>query len=90
MSSPDIYGFILYKGRVSYSHSECKLKRLITDDGGEYTSMEFARFCNEEGIEHEVIAPYTPLHNGIAGRKNRSILNIARSMLKANEMTKRF
>lgn len=39
--------------------SGCKLKKLRTDGGGEYT-REFARFCNEEGIEHEFITPYKP------------------------------
>ena len=66
------------------------MKKLRTDGGGEYTSFEFVKFCNEEGIEHEIIAPYTPQHNGIAERKNRSILNMTRSMLKAKEVPKRF
>lgn len=50
--------------------SGCKLKKLRTDGGGEYTSREFARFCNEESIKHEGVAPYTTKHNGIARRKN--------------------
>ena len=40
--------------------SGCKLKKLRTDGGGEYMSAEFAKFCNEEGIKHEIIVPYTP------------------------------
>lgn len=66
------------------------MKKLRTDGGGEYTSREFARFYNEDGIKHEFIAPYTPQHNGIAERKNRSILNMTRSILKAKAMPKRF
>jgi hypothetical protein len=46
--------------------SGCKLKVLRTDGGGEYTSREFGAFCEQEGIIHEVVAPYTPQHNGIA------------------------
>lgn len=68
----------------------CKLKKLRTDGGDEYTSREFARFCIDEGIEHEVILPYTPQHNGIAERRNISLLNMTRSMLKAKEVPKRF
>lgn len=30
--------------------SEYKLKKLRNDGGGEYTSREFARFCNKESI----------------------------------------
>lgn len=70
--------------------SKCKFKRLRNDSGGEYTFMKFARFCNEEGIKHEVIAPYTPQHNGIFERKHKNILNTTRIMLKAKEMPKRF
>lgn len=53
--------------------SGCKLKKLRTNDGDEYTSRKFARFFNEEGIKHEVMAPYAPQHNGILERKNQSI-----------------
>ncbi|KAK2421428.1 E3 ubiquitin-protein ligase SPL2 [Trifolium repens] len=37
--------------------SDCSVKKLRTDGGGEYTSLEFAKFCEEEGIVHEVTAP---------------------------------
>lgn len=65
-------------------------KRLRNDGRDEYTSVEFAQFCDEEGIEHEVIAPYTPQHNGIAERNNRSILSMDRSMVKEKNMPKHF
>ncbi|GAU22886.1 hypothetical protein TSUD_376970 [Trifolium subterraneum] len=70
--------------------SECSIKKLRTDGGGEYVSNEFAKFCEQEGIIHEITAPYTPQHNGIAERKNRSIMNMARSMLKGKGMPNRF
>ncbi|GAU44417.1 hypothetical protein TSUD_100640 [Trifolium subterraneum] len=70
--------------------SGCDLKKLRTDGGGEYTSLEFAKFCEDEGIVHEITAPYTPQHNGVAERKNRSIMNMARSMLKGKNMPHRF
>jgi hypothetical protein len=63
---------------------------LRTDGGGEYTSTEFENYCKEKGIIHEVTAPYTPQHNGLAERRNRSILNIARSMVKQKQRPKRF
>lgn len=56
--------FKKFKLHVEKQHGY-KLKKLKTNGGGEYTSREFARSYNEEGIEHEVIAPYTPRHNGI-------------------------
>jgi len=40
--------------------SELKLKILRTDGEGKYNSKEFKEFYEAKGIEHEVIAPYTP------------------------------
>ena len=56
---------------------ESKLKVLRSDGGGEYMSNEFKSYCTKEGIELEVIAPYTPQHNGTVERENRTILNMA-------------
>ena len=54
-----------------------KLKILRTDGGGEYNSAEFQKFCEENGIEHEVTAPYTSQHNGLAERRNRTLLDMS-------------
>ena len=62
--------------------SELKLKILRTNEGDEYNSKEFKEFCEAKGIEHEVIAPYTPQHKGLAERTNRTLLDMARCMLK--------
>lgn len=58
--------------------------------GGEYTSREFAKFCEEQGILHEITAPYTPQHNGLAERRNRSLVEMARSMLKQKHLPSSF
>jgi transposase InsO family protein len=70
--------------------SEKSIKILRTDRGGEYTSKEFEVFCVNEGIVHEVTAPYTPQHNGLAERRNRAILDMTRSMLKQKKMPHKF
>ena len=36
------------------------------------------------------MVPYSPQQNGVAERKNRSILNMARCMLKAKHLPKEF
>ena len=38
-----------------------KLKCLRTDNGGEYTSAEFKKFCEILGIKRELTVPYSPL-----------------------------
>jgi hypothetical protein len=38
-------------------------------------------YLEEEGVKHEFSAPYTPLQNGVVERKNRMLIDIARTML---------
>jgi hypothetical protein len=37
-----------------------KLKVLHTEQGGEFTSVEFRQYCVERGVEHQLIAPLFP------------------------------
>ena len=66
------------------------LKSIRSDRGGEFTSKKFEAFCEEQGIRHSLTTPYSPQQNGVAERKNRTILNMARSMLKQKQMPKTF
>ena len=50
-----------------------KMKCLRTNNGGEFKSKEFVKFCRERGIQREYTAPYSPEQNGIAERMNRTI-----------------
>ena len=63
--------------------NECgrNLIRLRTDNGGEYTSREFQEYLKDQGIHHEMTVPYAPQQNGVAERKNRTLVEAARSML---------
>jgi transposase InsO family protein len=58
-----------------------KIKVLRSDNGGEYTSTEFAYFYTHQGIRRKLTVPYNPQQNGVAERKNRAIVGVARSML---------
>ena len=66
------------------------VKVLRTDRGGEFTSNEFHVFCDEHGINKQLTAPYTPEQNGVAERKNRTVVEMARSMLKQKGMPDSF
>ena len=67
-----------------------KLKVLRTDGGGEYVSKHFDMLREKEGIIHEVVPPYTPQQNGTIERKNRTIMNMVRSILKGKILPKEF
>lgn len=70
--------------------SECILKVLRSDRGGEYLSKEFTEFCEGHGVRRELSAPYTPQQNGVAERKNRSVIETARSMLRSKGLPNNF
>ena len=37
-----------------------QLRVLRTDNGSEFTSMEFAEYCPDEGAQRHLTAPYSP------------------------------
>ncbi|GAU16044.1 hypothetical protein TSUD_339150 [Trifolium subterraneum] len=66
------------------------IKCLRTDRGGEFTSNSFNEFCSEHGIKRQLTAAYTPQQNGVSERKNRTLMNMVRSMLSGRCVPKRF
>ena len=63
------------------NHTEKKIKTFQSDNGG-----EFKELCRESGIKRELITPYNPQQNGIAERKNRTIMEAARAMLHDHDL----
>ncbi|CAL9006850.1 unnamed protein product [Prunus brigantina] len=58
-----------------------KIKSLRSDRGGEFLSGEFNKFCEESGIQRQLTMAYSPQQNGVAERKNRTVVEMAKSML---------
>lgn len=58
-----------------------KLKILRSDNGGEYLSKDFQEYLRVRGIQHQKTSPYTPEQNGVAERMNRTLIEMARTML---------
>ena len=61
--------------------SEKKIKTLWSDNGGEYTSKEFEAFCKYARIKRELTTPYNTQQNGVAERKNRTIMEAVKTMI---------
>jgi len=60
--------------------------RMISDRGSCYTSKDFERFCNENGILHTLNSTSHPRANGMVERTNRTILStITTTMEKINQ-----
>ncbi|KAL0283839.1 UNVERIFIED_CONTAM: Retrovirus-related Pol polyprotein from transposon TNT 1-94 [Sesamum angustifolium] len=66
------------------------IKVLRSDRGKEYNNSEFDKFCEEEGIEHQTTVSYNPQQNGVSERKNRTVMEMARSMLQEKNLPKAF
>ncbi|GKA41572.1 retrovirus-related pol polyprotein from transposon TNT 1-94, partial [Tanacetum coccineum] len=52
------------------------MKSMRSDRGEELLSKEFNKFCEDNGIQIFLTAPYSPQQNGVVERKNRTILNM--------------
>jgi transposase InsO family protein len=61
--------------------SERKIKKLRSDNGGEYTLNEFRSFCRDVRIKRELTTPYNIQQNGVAERKNRTIMEVIKTMI---------
>jgi len=67
-----------------------KIKRLRSDNGGEYVNHDFENFLVESGIKFDRTVPYTPQQNGVAERANGTIFNTARCLLFDAKLPKEF
>ena len=56
------------------------------DEGSEFVNDELIRWLQEQGIELQKTAPYSPSQNGAAERLNRTLLELARAMMIANDV----
>ena len=81
--------FKQYKARVEKELGR-KIVNLRTDNGGEYRNKEFQSYCKESGIRMEFTVPYTSPQNGVAERTNRTLMNMARTMLIGSSMEKQY
>lgn len=57
------------------------VKEILTDNGTEFTNVNFNNWLNKRGIIHSYSATYTPQQNGRAERANRTVLNGIRTLL---------
>jgi transposase InsO family protein len=60
---------------------DSRIKCLRFDNGGEFTSKKFMDYCSSNGIKIQFSVARTPQQNGIVERKNRTVHEMARTML---------
>nr|GEW14449.1 hypothetical protein [Tanacetum cinerariifolium] len=59
----------------------CKVKVIRCDDRTEFKNSIMNQFCDIKGIKREFSVPRTPQQNGVAERKNGTLIEAARTML---------
>lgn len=72
---------------VECSH---KLRVQRTNRGGEFTLATFYEHSTEQGVQRHLTAPYSPQQNGVIERRNQTVLRMARSILKAEQVSSTF
>ncbi|KAD6454646.1 hypothetical protein E3N88_09352 [Mikania micrantha] len=57
------------------------VKMIRSDNGTEFKNQVLDKFCISKGILRQYSAPRTPAQNGVLERKNRTLIEAARTML---------
>ncbi|KAK1613079.1 hypothetical protein QYE76_036752 [Lolium multiflorum] len=63
-----------------------KIKFLRSDRGGEYLSYDFSMHLKKCGILSQLTPPGTPQRNGVSERRNRTLLDMVRSMMSLTDL----
>ncbi|GMF33983.1 unnamed protein product [Phytophthora lilii] len=81
--------FMIFKAVIENA-TGMAIKRLRSNNGGEYTGRQFTDYLNRSGIKHKKTVLYTPQQNGLAERMNRSLVKMARGMLYYENVEKKW
>jgi transposase InsO family protein len=60
---------------------DSKIKKIRSDNDTKFKNTQVEDYLNEKVIKHEFLAPYTPQQNGMAERKNKTLIEMAKIML---------
>jgi hypothetical protein len=69
---------------------DAKVKKIRSDNDTEFKNTQIEDYLDEVGIKDEFLPPYTSQQNGMAERKNRTLIEMARTMLNEYKISDRF
>jgi transposase InsO family protein len=75
--------------RLNNEYLNC-LKVIRGDNGTEFKNASFDLFCLEHDVDQQFSAPRVPQHNGVVEQKNRTLVEMARTMLDDYMTPRRF
>src|SRR5579871_5531740 len=65
------------------------MRAIRSDNGSEFKNTRFD-ICRDLGLEHQYSSPYVPPQNGVVERKNRTLVEMARTMLDEHRTPRRY
>ncbi|KAK8977456.1 hypothetical protein V6N11_008371 [Hibiscus sabdariffa] len=74
-----------FRNEVQNQHGK-SIKALRSDRGGEYLSHEFDELLKDCGIVSQLTPPGTSQWNGVSKRRNRTLLDMVRSMMSHSDL----
>ncbi|WVZ89700.1 hypothetical protein U9M48_036069 [Paspalum notatum var. saurae] len=86
----EAFGFVLDLVLRLRNESHKTMRAIRSDNGGEFRNSRFKNFCHDLGLEHQFSYPYNPPQNGVVERKNRTLVEMARTMLDEHRTPRRF
>ncbi|GJY24476.1 retrovirus-related pol polyprotein from transposon TNT 1-94, partial [Tanacetum coccineum] len=89
------------KPRVSFQRSyeptekmenlnEVRVKELKSDNGTKFRNQKLEEFCDEKGISQKNSSSCTHEQNGVAERRNQTLIEAAKSILNSSKLPKLF
>ena len=82
----DVYKSFKKFAKLIQNQLSLKIVTIRSDHGGEFENTKIDAFCDKFGIDHQFSAPRTPEQNGVVERKNRVLVELARTMLKESKV----
>ncbi|GKC32768.1 retrovirus-related pol polyprotein from transposon TNT 1-94, partial [Tanacetum coccineum] len=76
--------------RMVGNQNDVKVKQIRTDNEIKFRNHELESIYDEKGISQNFSSPYTPEQNGVAEKKNRTLIEDARTMLNGSVLSKHF
>ncbi|GKA48096.1 ribonuclease H-like domain-containing protein, partial [Tanacetum coccineum] len=80
-SKDEVSHFITIFYNLIENQFKRKIKVFKCDNGTEFVNQSVSKLCYDKGIIYQTSCVYTPQPNGIAERKHRHLLNVARSLM---------
>lgn len=77
----DVFNAFKEYKKIVENKFQSKLKAFQSDNAREYISAEFSEYLKSNGIQRRLSAPRTPEQNGVAERKNRTLVEMARCLI---------